>query len=74
MHKSELGRNNPGPRPVNWEDMDKMIAAYCRAEIPMGRIAEASELKGLAVLLASDASSYITGQVFIEDGGQSARL
>jgi gluconate 5-dehydrogenase len=40
----------------------------------MGRQAEANELSGLAVLLASDASSYITGQVFIQDGGQSARL
>jgi NAD(P)-dependent dehydrogenase (short-subunit alcohol dehydrogenase family) len=74
MHKSELGRNNPGPRPITIADMDKRIAEYCAAEIPMGRIAEASELKGLAVLLASDASSYITGQVFVEDGGQSARL
>jgi NAD(P)-dependent dehydrogenase (short-subunit alcohol dehydrogenase family) len=73
MHKSELGKNNPGPRP-DPAVMEKMINEYCRAEIPMGRIAEASELKGLAVLLASDASSYITGQVFIEDGGQSARL
>jgi len=73
MHKSELGQNNPGPRPPRAE-MDKFINAYCAAEIPMGRIAEASELKGLAVLLASDASSYITGQVFVEDGGQSARL
>jgi NAD(P)-dependent dehydrogenase (short-subunit alcohol dehydrogenase family) len=74
MHKSELGRNNPGPRPASWEEMDKRVAEYCAQWIPMGRIAEASELKGLAVLLASDASSYITGQVFIEDGGQSARL
>ncbi|MHB8105226.1 MAG: SDR family NAD(P)-dependent oxidoreductase [Dehalococcoidales bacterium] len=74
MHKSELGRNNPGPKPPVTVDMDKMITNYCAAEIPMGRIAEASELAGLAVLLASDASSYITGQVFVEDGGQSARL
>jgi NAD(P)-dependent dehydrogenase (short-subunit alcohol dehydrogenase family) len=74
MHKSELGRNNPGPKPPPNVDMDKMIAEYCAAEIPMGRMAEASELAGLAVLLASDASSYITGQVFVEDGGQSARL
>jgi NAD(P)-dependent dehydrogenase (short-subunit alcohol dehydrogenase family) len=74
MHKSELGQNNPGPRPANMPDMDKMMAKYCAEEIPMGRIAEASELKGLAILLASDASSYITGQVFVEDGGQSARL
>jgi NAD(P)-dependent dehydrogenase (short-subunit alcohol dehydrogenase family) len=73
MHKSELGQNNPGPRP-DPAAMEKMTNEYCAQWIPMGRIAEASELKGLAVLLASDASSYITGQVFIEDGGQSARL
>ncbi|OGO30915.1 MAG: hypothetical protein A2Z29_01265 [Chloroflexi bacterium RBG_16_56_11] len=73
MHKSELGHDNPGPKPPAGE-IEKMIRKYCAEEIPMGRIAEASELKGLAVLLASDASSYITGQVFVEDGGQSARL
>ncbi|OGO17729.1 MAG: hypothetical protein A2Z15_09270 [Chloroflexi bacterium RBG_16_50_11] len=76
MHKSELGRNNPGPKPskIQMEAMEKMMAKYCKEEIPMGRIAEASELAGLAVLLASDASSYITGQIFAQDGGQSARL
>ncbi len=73
MHKSELGQNNPGPKP-DLAAMEKMTNEYCAQWIPMGRIAEASELKGLAVLLASDASSYITGQVFIEDGGQSTRL
>jgi len=74
MHKSELGQNNPGPKPKNMPDMKKMMDKYCAEEIPMGRMAEASELAGLAVLLASDASSYITGQVFAQDGGQSARL
>jgi NAD(P)-dependent dehydrogenase (short-subunit alcohol dehydrogenase family) len=74
MHKSELGRNNPGPKPPDFKEIDKMIEKYCREEIPLGRIAEAEELAGLSVLLASDASSYITGQVFAQDGGQSARL
>jgi NAD(P)-dependent dehydrogenase (short-subunit alcohol dehydrogenase family) len=78
MHKSELGRNNPGPKPATTPEMEKamekMMQEYCKTEIPMGRMAEASELAGLAVLLASDASSYITGQVFAQDGGQSARI
>lgn len=74
MHKSELGRprGSKGPDAVRGMKLD--IGGYCAAEVPMGRQAEASELKGLAILLASNASSYITGQVFVEDGGQSARL
>lgn len=36
---------------------------------PMGRRGSASELKGLAIYLASDASSFVTGQVFVHDGG-----
>ena len=43
------------------------------ADIPMNRMGEADELAGLAVLLASDASSYITGQIFTQDGGRSAK-
>ena len=40
--------------------------------IPMGRIAEANEIQGLALFLASAASSYLTGQVIAIDGGITA--
>lgn len=37
--------------------------------IPLGRMGEPSEIASLAVLLASDASSYTTGSVLHADGG-----
>jgi NAD(P)-dependent dehydrogenase (short-subunit alcohol dehydrogenase family) len=40
--------------------------------IPMGRIGDPGEIKGLALLLASDASSFITGTVISIDGGSTA--
>jgi 2-keto-3-deoxy-L-fuconate dehydrogenase len=37
----------------------------------MGRLGEANEIAYLATYLASDESSYTTGQVHIVDGGWS---
>jgi len=53
---------------------DKVIDIYERSiqennVIP--RIGEEGELKGAAVFLASDASSYITGQTIVVDGGMT---
>lgn len=39
---------------------------------PLKRVGLADDIKGLAVYLASDASDFVTGQVFVEDGGLTA--
>ena len=39
---------------------------------PLGRLGGPEDLKGLAALLASDASAYMTGQIIAVDGGVSA--
>ncbi len=40
-----------------------------RMRTPMGRFGQGGELTGAAILLASDAASYITGQCISVDGG-----
>ena len=46
---------------------DRLVGA-----IPAGRMAEAEEIAGIAVYLASAASSFTTGATFVVDGGQLA--
>ncbi len=40
--------------------------------IPLGRLGRTDDIAGLAVYLASDASAYCTGGVYMADGGYAA--
>jgi NAD(P)-dependent dehydrogenase (short-subunit alcohol dehydrogenase family) len=48
------------------------LAERWRGLIPAGRMGEPADLDGLVVLLCSSASSYLTGQSVVIDGGYTA--
>lgn len=52
-----------------WENPDTL--AVRTENDPLGRIGEPNELAGIAVYLASNASSFTTGQNFVVDGGST---
>lgn len=45
------------------------IRQVAESRIPLGRIGQPHEIAGLAVFLASDASSFMTGETILVDGG-----
>jgi NAD(P)-dependent dehydrogenase (short-subunit alcohol dehydrogenase family) len=48
-----------------------LVEPAIKASSPIPRIGAEGELKGVCVFLASDASSYITGQTIVVDGGRT---
>ncbi|WP_398473116.1 SDR family NAD(P)-dependent oxidoreductase [Tardiphaga sp.] len=78
----ELGQHNitvnaiaPGPFRTNIGNgrlHDEAVVAGFADRTILGRIAEPKEIKGLALLLCSDASSFMTGTVVPIDGGTLA--
>jgi len=65
------------PGPVNTPLLEEFLRdpvqkARRLVHIPMGRLAEASEIARAALYLASPASSYVNGTTFMVDGGITA--
>jgi NAD(P)-dependent dehydrogenase (short-subunit alcohol dehydrogenase family) len=60
MIRTELSR-------PNWSD--PAFLKYMETITPLGRIGELSDIVGTALLLASSASSYISGSTILLNGG-----
>ena len=50
-----------------WEDKERV--AKREEKTPLGRLGEADEIAGVAVMLASAAGGYVSGQTIVVDGG-----
>ena len=50
-----------------WENLETLKRSTART--PLGRIGEPDEIAGAAILLASRAGSFMTGQIVVVDGG-----
>lgn len=59
----------PGPFPSHEVQKSKKFIKKLVKKIPLKRIGKPEDLNGAILLLASDASSFITGQNIIIDGG-----
>ena len=68
LAKDNIRVNCIAPGGFNNNQGEPFLSQYT-AKVPMGRMANADDIKGVAVFLASDTSRYITGAVIPVDGG-----
>ena len=73
MHNITVNAIAPGVFPSKMsKGMIDRAEQYIMDQTPMKRLGGDEDLKGIAVLLASDASAYMTGQIIAVDGGFSS--
>jgi gluconate 5-dehydrogenase len=53
---------------------DAAFDAWIKQRTPTGRWGNPEELVGAAIFLASDAASFVSGQILYVDGGLSAAI
>jgi NAD(P)-dependent dehydrogenase (short-subunit alcohol dehydrogenase family) len=79
---AEYGRYNircnaiaPGSiaTPRNWDRLTVEEKRETVSSIPLGRAGKPEEVAGVALMLASDYSSFVNGQTVIVDGGETIR-
>ena len=59
---------------INDKYLESEAGQALKREIPMGRFGNAGDLDGTLLLLASNASAYMTGATVVVDGGQVIQL
>lgn len=74
QHNITVNALAPGffPSRMSQKLIDTLGEAAMVAHVPLGRLGDDDDLKGAAVLFASDAGKHITGQILAVDGGTSA--
>lgn len=68
-HGITVNAVTPGPFPSEQVQRDEAFVEQLKRKNPLGRIGKPEDLKGAFVYLASDASSFMTGQNMVLDGG-----
>ena len=73
IHNIQVNAIAPGWFPTHMSEVmiERNRETFLK-KIPLGRFGNEHDLKGAAVVLASDASNFVTGHVLVVDGGQTA--
>jgi NAD(P)-dependent dehydrogenase (short-subunit alcohol dehydrogenase family) len=69
--KNNIRANSISPGGIQDEQPDSFVNRYTK-KTPLGRMGKASEIVGSVIFLASESSSYVTGQNLLIDGGWTA--